>query len=1705
MESSSAYYKTRVYTYYVIYFDFLKTKWQSLPLKYRILGLITIFLVSSACLLAVLKTRPGLLPGQPQPSLSQVPEGFEKLVIPERQPAFFKLHATAPTKYGILPNQAFTMETRQAVEASWLRQYLKSSAPLTIIPVSPTEFTLYPATPLGIDQVLKLSLPVEGLSQSDTMFDRNYSWTFQTQGKFQVTGSVPGDQKTDVPQNTGIEIVFSQDDYQDPDRFITISPAVEFRTERHAETFSIIPLKPLAPKTIYTVTLKPGLNLKSRSDPLTAAYSFTFQTTQPITLTQKPTYNLSLRDSFVQFSPATPPTVKVYTSNWNDYPVTTTIYQFPSAASFLSSRSDTDSASGSWWHYYPEDKPVDTSGLSKIASVELKLQQQDQLQYLQLPEALPTGYYLIQFRYQDGEKLEQLWLQSTSVSGFVSAGRNQTLVWANDVQSGLPVGGATVRFSGSSYQSYTSDAGLAVFSTPQLLHESRVHYLEIASPSGSQVFLPISALAGQPKSEISTPDDYWSYLYQERRLYKPSDVVYFWGIIKLRDTNTSPGNVTVRLVKNYSSDQILQSTVVPVAADGSFFNRFDFSDLPASWYRLEVWDGNTRVTSSGFQVASFEKPEMKIEVSVGKKAIFTTESVPYTARVSFFDGTPAKNIEIQIHEERTGKKTTATTNSQGEITYTYSPTYISARDYPRYESVTFTPSLAQNQLTEGYGSVYVYGSRLQFSGSGSQAGNRATVKSTLRNVNLTGVNSGASPEVLSTPAATTEVSMIITKTWYERHEEGTYYDFIEKVTRPAYRYESKKEAFPVQKLTTNSLGQIEYGFDLEKDRSYEVYLEAKDKEGKPTQTSQYYYYYDGFVPTQSQSQPTPEITLDRKENLYSLGESVNASIELSHKPYPVTDKNRFLFIVARHGHQDYYIETDPKLSFVFESKHVPNSTIGAIIFTGSSYQRVSGGCTWDWNCNYDYASTYFAGVQLRYRTDDSQTDLEISADKSKYLPGDTASVTVAVTKNGQPLTDTEVNLVLVDEALAAIGGVVTPSPLTSLYQPVPDYIYYVYSTHKPLLPDMPQAEKGGGGGGYREIFKDTSFFGRAKTDSSGKASFSVILPDNLTTWLVYAQSVDSKLQAGFGHNRLVVTKDFFVTSNFPKSVLSSDRPQLAASGFGSALTDSSQVKYQADFFSGQKNLSHQDKSQAAFKQVGFDFPKLVPGEYQAGLKGQLGDLSDGLRLPFSVVDSRISLATSKKYSLVSGQEAAKLELAGHQDSLPIRLVISDAGKGKYFYPLENYCYPYGNRLERFVAKSRAAQILATRFPGSTCPQVDSAAKLTSFQDFDGGLSQVSWGSSHLETTVWAIFVDSSGFDKARLVAYLEKVANQPSPGTISEIYSSWGLTLLGEPRINKLLTLADSASGFEDRALSALALASIGEIEKARDLYYDLLADYAYTSKPYIRIQRDTSSGTSVTDKYLKDTSLMLLIGSLVQKDYNLGLYSYLRDYRVAADDIVLDLAHIAFIDEEISTLPDTDTEVSLVSSSFSTTYNLSRGSATTVKLLPSEVGDTRLIALSGKAEATAYYTIGKSGLEALSPDNRLSLKRTIKKVKGTGPLTTGDIVEIRLDYDATSQAPLGEYSLIDPLPSGLIYLSQPYNYGLKPLGWSCRQDDNVITSCFWNSLWWQTHKDTVRTYYARVATPGTFIYEPAVIQSRLDLSVVNFTPQDTLKIDLVD
>jgi alpha-2-macroglobulin len=1642
-------------------------------------------------------SRNTIFPWLPKSSGLADDEVWERLALSQRDPPFFGLTTKEERKFGILPKETFVLKTQSAVDENFVSEYLESSVPVSVLTKSDTEFEITPQNALPTDKVISFTVPVKDKEVGGHSFDRDYAWAFQSQPKFVVKNLLPANKATSVPVDTGIEIVFNLDNYEDPTKYISIEPKVDFRVERHGLTLAIIPQKPLSHKTTYTVTLKKGLRILSSTDTIGEDSSFTFQTVDEVSKV----FRFSLSDTFLQVSPENEVLAKVRADQWNyDQKVKTEIYKFPTVESFIDSRNHVDE-DNSWWTYYPEQHKVDTSRLAKFSESEIKLESKENVNYIKLPNKLTEGLYLVQFSYDDNKKLEQLWIQSTPLSGYVSVGKEQTVVWLNSLD-GSSVSNASINLAKSSNTYQTDGNGVASFSTPQGFFDSPSKYLSISNTEGRKLILPVWSLSGYTKPGVVTKDDYWSYLYTERYLYRPEDTLYFWGIAKARHSNSAASNVEIKLISGYglSKESTMIQSVVP-ASDGSFIGSVKLDKIPKGYYQLNANVGGVEIASTGIDVTEYTKPEMKIEVSSNKKAIFTGEEVEFTSRVSFFDGTPASFIPLSVSDNNSAEREISA-DKNGEVLYKYTPKYTENNSYyPRYEGVNVLLKQADVTGVYGYGKVQVYGSRLAIETEKKQEGDKAKVKATVYNLNLDSFNEGKTSEIKSGVAKGQKVTIKSSKTWYEKIEAGTYYDFVEKITRPRYDYKMHTEDLESRDLNTNNDGQIDYELTLAKDASYKIEITTSDKDGHPASRTEYFYYYqDEF---RSEGPSRPELSLEKEVNTFNVGDNVNLKVTKDNKDYSDNDKNKFLFITANRGRQTPSLHETPSFSFTFNDEHKPNIYVGAIVFTGQFYEEVKVPCKNSWYCDYyDFYSDNdrynFDGLSILYDKKESELSLDIKSDKEKYGPGEEAKITVKATKNGNPVSGSTISLTLVDEALAAIGGVKLPSIETTVYKSLESSVYYAYYTHLPLSPDPSMAEKGGGGGDRSE-FGDTAYFGSATTDGEGNAVFTFKLLDNITNWLIYAQGVNENLDVGQEKSSLIATKEFFVTNQFPFVVIEGDKANLSINTYGKALDKNKKVNFEYAFFYEDKSeISKKEFTDDPFGDIYIPFPHLATGDYTVRSRGTYNQYSDGLTLPLSVIPTRLEFETQKDVTLEKDAVLESLPIDDYRLDKPIKLVISDQGKGKYYHSLIDYCYSYSNRIEKKIAKLKAGEILKDRFDERDCSIVKN--DLAGFQDDSGGVKQVNWGSSFVETTAWAVYADSSLFDKEKAKKYFNTVVNNPYNKNTEKAYALWGLSSLGEPRINEINSLYERSSSYKEKVIIAFALNESGETEKVREIYYDLLADFAYTNKPYIRIQ---SSGKDM-DMYLLDSAYALLLGSIVDKSYNSGLNLYLRDYKTLAEDIVLDLADISFIDEEISKLPDEDTSVRFVTKNRNEVIDLKKGKGKVIVFEGDEVNDFRLNVLSGKALVSSKAYIKGESFDSLKTDNRLKLSRNYSEVRGGdgNSINIGEIIEVKLDYDF-GEAPIGCYYITDHIPSGFTYINNPEMFNISTSNKIVIPEvsPNVVTTCVYNSPRFLTNQYPV-VYYARASAVGEYVFEPAFIQQKEDKSIFQKIDRDVIKIE---
>ena len=104
------------------------------------------------------------------------------------------------------------------------------------------------------------------------------TWAFRTQRPLYIVTTIPGDEETEVPVDTGIEVTFDQDGSVGLADHFTMQPTVAGRFEQHGRTWAFVPDAPLQHASAYRVTVTPGVGLAGSELKLETEVSFTFET-----------------------------------------------------------------------------------------------------------------------------------------------------------------------------------------------------------------------------------------------------------------------------------------------------------------------------------------------------------------------------------------------------------------------------------------------------------------------------------------------------------------------------------------------------------------------------------------------------------------------------------------------------------------------------------------------------------------------------------------------------------------------------------------------------------------------------------------------------------------------------------------------------------------------------------------------------------------------------------------------------------------------------------------------------------------------------------------------------------------------------------------------------------------------------------------------------------------------------------------------------------------------------------------------------------------------------------------------------------------------------------------------------------------------------------------------------------------------------------
>jgi hypothetical protein len=1646
------------------------------------------------------------LGGTPTPA----PQDWAAAVLPPIEQVA-ELVATRVEPGGTSIRTAFALTSRSGTAAAELVKGLEVTPPVELkVAAGATAATalLEPKAPLATGTTYRATLRLPDGSLAG-------SWVFQTSTPPQVAGTLPSDRTTSVPLDTGIEITFDQDGVGDVAPFFSISPKVAGRFERHGRTAVFVPdaLKPL---TVYTVKIRRGVPREGSALVLEEDLVFRFQTATSAgpTATPKPEAWIQAERELAEVGTADPPIVELTTDEGISR-VSVRVYRLPTVEDAIDAYVALLKAPD--WAAGTDAGLVRTAGLVEVVRFSAPIQRwptgaygRASGEWIRFPEPLAAGWYLVDIPRR-GRNV-QVVLQVTDVQTTTIAGSGRTVVWANDLVTGGPLADATVSTPDGELVGRTDTDGLMQAQTPARLLDAdleaspRAGVLVVRAADGAvggesvpgrASFVPVDGW----RTQVPFADTFWRVLYTDRSLFRQTDTIEAWGLLRPRDGGATP-DAELRLTAGdwWSEDTgappaaIVRAAVVPDPRTGVFAASIPLAGLPLGDYVLGLWIGEQRIAGTSVRVGVIRKPAYQLDVATDRRVVVDGDTLTATVTATFFDGTRAPGIEVttKLESEGNPSSTTATTGADGTTEVALPVRWTSDWWQWGWPAVSAQPTNPEEADIKASTQVLAFSSRVVLDGEATLEGKRLGISGSLHAVDLERLEreqpneyeGGLRPQGAAIAGST--VIAAIVERWQARIRIGQGYDFISKKTFDTYRYEDRAKSLGMRRATTDASGGFSFNVAVPAaDHWYEITLSSADADGRRASLVLEARREESGASGSEPSWPSLRLaTRAGREDWdagYAVGDPIMATVHAaSGAVMPAEGTNRYLFYTARPGLLEARVQGSPQFTGTFTAPDVPSLTIGAAWFDGSA-----GGLTTGmyWGCGGSLPV-----VEARIDPASRPVAVQVSSDATRYRPG--ASVTLAVRTTdaaGRPVRSSVV-LRAIDEKLYAIGGAGEIDAAGDLYWWMASengIASSAVSHNLPVYVPASGATCGGGDGrdevSSRDDFRDTLLFRRVTTGADGRATVTFDLSDDLTSWRISAAAISSSLDVGQATLLVPVGLPLFVEAPLAPDYLAGERPILRVRAFGDALKAGERVSFTVSAPS--LGMGETRVVGEAFTAVEIPLPALRVGDHEVLVSAAAGSGAtaavDRLTRTIHVIDTRFAQRRTIYADLLNG-----LPRTGGEGFVTV--VFADAGRARLIAPLESLAAGYGARVDQGLAAAIAKDLLVTtfgadpaRFPSPAFEPSRYHVQPADSEGNDGlGVALLPYASADLALSARVALIAGDRFDVDELRAYFTGQRAEEAQGLPRVVpretrnVALAGLAGLGEPVLDEIrAALADPTLTIRERLYLALGAANLGDHATALAVERDLLGRYGERLGPWLRLR----VGSSLDDT-IEATALVALIGATVGDPAAEWAEAYVEENR-AVDDL-FNLQQVGYITRVLERTPAEAARVTYSVAGVERTVDVDAGGAFSLSLTPAQVATFTARPAAGRVGVAVSWDAPVDPA-TLAQDPSLTLTRTVSPA---GPVPSGRLVEVTLRATFGPQAVDGCYSVVDVLPSGLA-----------PVG----EESQRVAFCLSPG---SDRTDSV-TYRARVVTAGTYTWEPAILQSARASESLALTPTTQLEI----
>lgn len=761
---------------------------------------------------------------------------------------------------------------------------------------------------------------------------------------------------------------------------------------------------------------------------------------------------------------------------------------------------------------------------------------------------------------------------------------DQALAWVTDIQTGEPVADTPITFYDFEFEPIgrmTTDAdGLAMLDMPRLSSLYTDVYAEINTDERfgfvhSKWDDGLDPWRFDVRGDYE-PEDFSVYLYTDRPIYRPDQPVYFRGVVRNRDDVefTIPRGIEEVPVTVYDPrDQIVFEGVLPVTPYGTFSGEFELDAGAAlGFYRINAGLSSNRRSafSLGFSVAEYDAPEFQVNVTPAENQVVQGDTIEVMVDSSYFFGGAVSDADISW----TALSKNYFYDFEGPGRYDFIDYNYDAGPGEYYSGVgeriadgegitddqgRFMIELPADLGTRTQSQSYTIEARVVDESDQLVAGRAEVV------VHQGEVYVGLQPERYISRADEETVVNVIAADWESvpvqnqvieyRVVERRWSSVMEEdeLGRTVWTWEVEEILLEDGQgvVATRDNGQAQITFTPPEGGVYKVYATARDSLGNRVTTSTFIWVTgSNYVSWRQQNSNRFDLITDADD--YEVGDTAEILIAS-----PFQGESTALITVERGGilmHDVMHMETNSAVyRLPITGDFAPNVFVSVMLVKGVDE-------------NTPYAEFRMGMAQLNVDTERLNLNIDVSANVDVEAgefagPGDEVTYSVKTTDwAGNPVS-AEVGIGVTDLSVLSIA----PPNSRTLMQHFYSERGVSVRTSTPLTVSVDKVTqtiidtiKGGGGGGaesgifdIREEFVDTPGWEPSLvTDENGEGTFTLTLPDNLTTWRLDARAItsgdDGPMLVGQNTFDLLSTKPLLLRPLTPRFMIVDDVAQFGA-------------------------------------------------------------------------------------------------------------------------------------------------------------------------------------------------------------------------------------------------------------------------------------------------------------------------------------------------------------------------------------------------------------------------------------------------------------------------------------------------------------------------------------------------------------------------------